>query len=82
VFRAAGFRQWFDERLVAWKYFVPVDGRLHGVWHRIAYFDGTTKEANRGKGNGHDRVSERIAEEGSKWASRVLRKEDMEVYMF
>lgn len=81
VFRAAGFRQWFDERLVAWRHFVPVDGRLHGMWHLIAYFGGTEKGV-RGEGNGHDREGEKIAEEGREWAARVLRKEDMEVYMF
>ncbi|PMD29110.1 glycosyltransferase family 90 protein, partial [Hyaloscypha variabilis F] len=31
---------------------------------------------------GHDREGERIAEDGRQWAGRVLRKEDMEVYMF
>ncbi|KAE9369978.1 glycosyltransferase family 90 protein [Stipitochalara longipes BDJ] len=81
VFRAASFRQWFDERLVAWRHFVPVDGRLHDVWHLIAYFGGTEKDST-GEGNGHDREGEKIAEEGREWASRVLRKEDMEVYMF
>jgi hypothetical protein len=81
VFRVAGFRQWFDERLVAWRHFVPVDGRLHGVWHLIAYFGGTGRGL-RGDGNGHDREGEKIAEEGRDWAARVLRKEDMEVYMF
>ena len=79
VFRAAGFRQWFDERLVAWRHFVPVDPRLHGVWHLIAYFGGTEKGNG---GNGHEREGERIAEEGREWAARVLRKEDMEIYMF
>ncbi len=61
---------------------MPVDGRLHGVWHLIAYFGGTDKGVNGENGNGHDREGEKIAEEGREWASRVLRKEDMEVYMF
>ena len=82
VFRAAGFRQWFDERLIAWRHFVPVDGRLHGVWHLIAYFVGTDKGVTGKNGNGHDCEGEKIAEEGREWALRVLRKEDMEVYMF
>ena len=75
VFRAAGFRQWFDERLTAWRHFVPVDGRLHGVWHLLGYFGGTG-------GNAHEVEGERIAEEGREWATKVLRKEDMEIYMF
>jgi hypothetical protein len=81
VFRVAAFRQWFDERLTAWKHFVPVDGRLHDVWHLIGYFAGTEK-AEKGSGNGHSLEGERIAEEGREWAGKVLRKEDMEIYMF
>ena len=37
---------------------------------------------NRKNGDGHDAESEKIAEEGRQWASCVLRKEDMEIYMF
>jgi hypothetical protein len=59
VFRVAAFRQWFDERLTAWKHFVPVDGRLHDVWHLIGHFAGTEK----GGGNGHNLEGERIAVE-------------------
>jgi len=79
VFRAAGFRQWFDERLTAWKHFVPVDGRLHGVWDLLAYFGGT---AGRNGEVEHTREGEKIAEDGREWARKVLRREDMEVYMF
>jgi hypothetical protein len=78
VFRVAAFRQWFDEHLTAWKHFVPVDGRLHDVWHWIGYFAGTEN----GSGNGHNLEGELIAEEGRVWAGKVLRKEDMEIYMF
>jgi hypothetical protein len=78
VFCIAAFRQWFDERLTAWKHFVPVDGRLHDVWHLIGYFAGTENTG----GNGHNLEGERIAEEGREWAGKVLRKEDMEIYRF
>ncbi len=30
----------------------------------------------------HKEVGEKIAEEGRRWARKVLRKEDMEIYMF
>ena len=36
-FRATIFREWFDDRLTAWKHFVPVDLRLHGLWSTLAY---------------------------------------------
>jgi hypothetical protein len=31
--------------------------------------------------NGHDKTAERIAMDGKEWAERVLRKEDMQIYM-
>lgn len=78
VFRVAAFRQWFDERLTAWRHFVPVDGRLHRVWDLLAYFGGAGTDGQRG----HTVEAETIAEDGRKWAAQVLRKEDMEIYMF
>jgi hypothetical protein len=57
---------------------VPVEGRLHDVWHLIGYFAGTEK----GGGNGHNLEREQIAEEGREWAAKVLRKDDMDIYMF
>jgi hypothetical protein len=78
VFRVAAFRQWFDERLTVWAHFVPVDGRLHDVWDLLAYFGGTRTNV----GKGHTAEAERIAEDGRERAAQVLRKEDMEVYMF
>lgn len=80
-FKTALFREWYDSRLTAWKHFVPLDMRLHGVYSTLAYFagirttTGTQMEAKIKEG-------ERIAEEGRKWAEKVLRKEDMEIYMF
>jgi hypothetical protein len=78
VFRVAAFRQWFDERLSAWVHFVPVDGRLHDVWDLLAYFGGTRTHFE----NAHASEAERIAGDGRERAAQVLRKEDMEVYMF
>ena len=78
VFRAAAFRTWFDERLTAWIHFVPVDGRLHDVWDLLAYFGGTRTNLK----GGHIAEAEIVAQAGRKHAAQVLRKEDMEVYMF
>ena len=78
VFRVAAFRQWFDERLTAWVHFVPVDGRLLDVWDLLAYFGGTRTNVEKG----HTVEAEKIAGDGRKQAAQVLRKEDMEVYMF
>lgn len=99
-FRAGIFRSWWDGRLTAWKHFVPVDVRLHGLVSTLAYFTGAVDDpvapaANAKKdddddGNGSVRLTtggnvragEMIAEAGREWAGRVLRKEDMEIYMF
>ena len=73
-FKAALFREWYDDRIVAWKHFVPIDLRLHGLWSTVAYFAG-------GFGSKKD-AGEAIAESGREWSSKVLRKEDMEIYFF
>lgn len=70
--KAGLFREWWDGRVEAWKHFVPVDVRGHGAKGTMQYFlDG-----------GHGKEGRRIAEEGKEWAEKVLRKEDMEIYMF
>lgn len=80
-FRAGIFRSWWDGRLTAWKHFVPVDVRLHGLFSTLAYFMGT--DGGDGKGmKGNVEAGEKIAEAGRKWADKALRKEDMEIYMF
>lgn len=77
---------------------MPVDVRLHGLVATLAYFSGTSagepvsgggggSGGNGGGGvvgqmKGHVEAGERIAEAGREWAGRVLRKEDMEIYMF
>lgn len=74
---------------------MPVDVRLHGLLSTLAYFTGTDRPASGGgegggaaggKGGvltkGNVEAGERIAEAGREWAGKVLRKEDMEIYMF
>lgn len=92
-FKAALFREWYDARLTAWKHFVPLDIRFQGFYSTLAYFAGTKpihgvddNDGKRGKfwkGMMERRTeAETIAEEGREWAGKVLRKEDMRVYMF
>jgi hypothetical protein len=83
-FKTALFREWYDDRLTAWRHFVPQDLRLHGVWSTLAYFAGVNGKVN-GKEfymGAHLKEGEMIAEEGRKWAAQILRKEDMEIYFF
>ena len=84
-FKAALFREWWDERVTAWKHFVPLDLRLHGLWSTLAYFAGVEGEvAGIGKVlmGAHTKEAEMIAESGRDWAGKALRKEDMEIYFF
>ena len=87
-FRMGLFRTWYDSRLTAWAHFVPVDIRLHGLFSTLAYFTGTNgvKGAKTLKGRvGMEKrlkAGQAIADRGRDWAEKVLRKEDMEIYLF
>ncbi|KAK3719020.1 hypothetical protein LTR37_004583 [Vermiconidia calcicola] len=80
-FKAAVFREWWDDRVTAWWHFVPLDVRGHGVWATLAYFAGW--DGGRGmRWSAHEAQGEKIAGQGREWARKVLRKEDMEIYFF
>lgn len=65
-----------------------MDVRLHGLLATLAYFTGTAGLEGGGGGDGvggtkgNVKAGEMIAEAGREWAGKVLRKEDMEIYMF
>ncbi|OAL03623.1 hypothetical protein IQ06DRAFT_109873 [Phaeosphaeriaceae sp. SRC1lsM3a] len=83
VFKAALFREWYEGRLTAWKHFVPVDLRLHDLFSSLAYFGGYgVEDRNKRMMEGKPKAAEKIARDGKVWTEKVLRKEDMEVYMF
>lgn len=79
--KATLFREWHDSRLVAWKHFAPMDNRFMDIYGIMEFFLGFEKDAE-GKWKGHDHLAKKIAEEGADWARKVLRKEDMRVYMY
>lgn len=83
-FRTGIFRSWWDGRLTAWKHFVPVDVRLHGLFSTLAYFMGAASPTGTVEGIMKENLAagEEIAEAGRLWSQKVLRKEDMEIYMF
>lgn len=79
-------QEWYSERLMPWLHFVPIDIRFQALHSTLAYFNGM-----QGKGliNGRDVPMQSradnakwIAQEGKKWASKVIRREDAEVYLF
>lgn len=81
--KATLYREWHDSRLVAWKHFVPMNNRFTDFYAILAYFMGCDEDicGRDGVVPGHDAQAEAIALEGSKWAKKVLRKVDMQIYM-
>ncbi len=77
--KATIFREWHDSRLVAWKHFVPMDNRFMDFWGIMQYFLGY--ESKEIKIEGHDNQAKKIASAGQEWANKVLRREDMQVYV-
>ncbi|KAF3904194.1 hypothetical protein AA313_de0210101 [Arthrobotrys entomopaga] len=83
--KATIFKEWHDERLKEWVHFVPLDYRFDELYTVLAYFMGLEREY---VGDEmfyvpeHDGQAEGIANRGREWADKVLRKEDIEIYMF
>lgn len=70
------WREWHDSRLIAWKHFVPMDNRFQDYYGIMEYFLGYEDSVP-----AHDDVAEKIAMDGKSWAEKVLRKEDMQIYV-
>lgn len=83
--KATIYKEWHDSRLVAWKHFVPMDNRFVDIYGIMEYFLGSSGFGIDGADDpvrGHDEVARRIALAGQDWAKRVLRPEDMQIYVF
>lgn len=88
--KATIFREWHDSRLFAWRHFVPMDNRFDDLYTILTYFIGlgdhppdgdpsTSSSTSRLFVARHDGEAKRIANQGSEWAKKVLRREDIEV---
>jgi hypothetical protein len=75
VMKATIFKEWHDHRLMPWVHFVPLDITLRDLWSTMAYFLGFAGSP------AHDVEGERIATEGRLWAEKVMRREDMLLYV-
>ncbi|KAE8394154.1 hypothetical protein BDV23DRAFT_147968 [Aspergillus alliaceus] len=74
--KATLYKEWHDSRLIPWAHFVPMDSLYMDIYGILQYFIGY-------KGlDGHDREAEKIAMDGKAWAEKVLRKEDMQIYVY
>ncbi|MCJ1375190.1 hypothetical protein MMC20_006424 [Loxospora ochrophaea] len=85
--KATIFREWHDSRLFAWRHFVPMDNRFDDVYSLLTYFIGVgSPEEPHLPGAAfvarHDREARRLALQGREWANKVLRRDDIEIYMF
>jgi hypothetical protein len=69
--KATIYAEWHDDRLAPWLHFVPLDNTFADVYGVMDYFL-----------DGHDAEARRIAEEGKEWADKVLRREDMMLYVW
>ena len=81
--KATIFREWHDSRLFAWSHFVPMDNRFSDLYTILTYFIGVGTRAEAIAGGAfvpkHDEEAKRLALQGREWASKVLRREDIEV---
>lgn len=88
--KATIFREWHDSRLFAWKHFVPMDNRFDDIYSILTYFVGVGRlgEQHLAEENNaseiayvprHDAEAKRLALQGSEWARKVLRRDDIEV---
>jgi len=70
------YKEWHDSRLVPWVHFVPMDNTYIDIYGILDYFLGF-------EGYGaHDDAAKKIALGGQDWANKVLRKEDMQIYVY
>lgn len=83
--KATIFKEWHDSRIVPWKHFVPMDNRYQDIYGIMEYFlgyGGFEDDDEKNKAWARDAAAKKIAMEGQAWAGKVLRSEDMQIYVF
>jgi hypothetical protein len=75
--KATIYDEWHDSRLVPWVHFVPMDNTFVDFYGIMEYFLGRLPAKE-----GHDDVAKTIALAGKSWGEKVLRREDMQIYVF
>lgn len=71
--KLAYFREWHSERIFPWAHYVPVSAETDEYAEILRYFE----EEEEGRV-----LSANLSSDGQAWAGQVLRKEDMQVWMF
>ncbi|KAF2018248.1 glycosyltransferase family 90 protein, partial [Aaosphaeria arxii CBS 175.79] len=72
--RGSVYRQWYDARIKPWVHYVPMDNTFIDLLGIMEYFLPWSV--------GHDEQARKIAKTGQKWARKVLRREDMLIYVY
>ncbi|KAK7743357.1 hypothetical protein SLS62_010631 [Diatrype stigma] len=71
--KATVYAEWHDDRLVPWLHFAPLDNTLQDLWAVLDYFT---------RNRDGDNAARFLAEEGTAWGAKVLRREDMLLYVW
>ncbi|KAI2465039.1 glycosyltransferase family 90 protein [Annulohypoxylon bovei var. microspora] len=71
--KATIYAEWHDDRLVPWLHFAPMDNTFQDLYAILDYFTRDRKG---------DKSARFIAEEGRSWGAKVLRREDMLLYVW
>jgi hypothetical protein len=79
--KATVYTEWHDDRLEPWLHYVPVDNTFADLYAVMDYFLGGASGVD-DDDKGHDAEAHRIAHEGADWATKVLRHEDMMLYVW
>ncbi|KAF2469437.1 uncharacterized protein BDR25DRAFT_229475 [Lindgomyces ingoldianus] len=84
--KATIYSEWHDSRLVPWVHFVPMDNSFVDIYGILDYFIGTGVDFKTDGGGvvmegAHDAAANKIATAGKDWAEKVLRREDMLIYV-
>ncbi|KAI3542531.1 capsular associated protein [Colletotrichum abscissum] len=88
--KATVYAEWHDDRLTPWMHFVPLDNTFQDLYGVLDFFtDGDDDEPRGwgvhkvlGKKSKGDDAARWIAEQGKEWADKVLRREDMRLYVW
>ncbi|TEA17614.1 Beta-1,2-xylosyltransferase 1 [Colletotrichum sidae] len=88
--KATVYAEWHDDRLVPWLHFVPLDNTFQDLYGVLDFFtDGDDGAPSKwdvhkvlGKKSKGDDAARWIAEQGQEWAEKVLRREDMRLYVW
>ncbi|KAI0409297.1 capsular associated protein [Xylaria palmicola] len=71
VLKSTIYAEWHDDRLIPWVHFVPFDNTFVDLYAILEYYL-----------TGHDGEASKIAEAGRSWANKVMRREDMMLYVW